>query len=321
MTSLSGLERTVKKHVFPYRFMVAGGMVKSTGDMRKLALTEVIPDWGSFTTHRQMGNGDRDYHAEYTVVDGVRVLIFTLNSIGLTNPGMEYVEEHGPELAKIYAGYGKPLCVNVSGESVDDTLHLMKRALMCGASMITVNLACPNKFQGDSKPIPMLCYDPEAVEELCQRAETEIGSVPQIIIPKISMGMPRPLLTLIRTNIAASKVFDGVETGNTVPNGLMYLPNGETAIKTANGITRGGMGGPANHALALDHTEFMASLFTPIGKIVIGTGGAMDAPSVQRLIHAGATFVRTASGWRENGEDPTWMRDIHMEMADALSTH
>jgi len=290
--------------------MVAGGMVKTAPHMRQLAPTEVNPDWGSFTTLLQTGNGGRDYHAHYVEVDGVRVLMATYNSIGLTNPSMEYVEKHGPELAKIYADQGKPLCVNVSGEGVDDTMQLLKRALMCGASMITVNWACPNKFHGNSKPIPMLCYDPEAVGELCDRADREIGRVPQIIIPKVSMGMPRPILTHIRTKIAASVTFDGVETGNTVPNGLMYLPNGETAIKTANGITRGGIGGPANHALALDHIEFMAEALTPLGKIVIGTGGATDAPSVQRLIHAGATFVRTASGWRESGEDSNWMQGI-----------
>jgi dihydroorotate dehydrogenase len=211
---------------------------------------------------------------------------------------MVYVENHASVILNLYAGAGKPLIVNISGNGVDDTIELLKRAIACGFKIIKVNGACPNK-PGQ----PMICWDKNAVNEFFQRIEREIDAADVIVWWKVSLGMPLELLDHNLNWVIQSSVVAGIVTGNTVPNVRLLHPDGTPAINTANGITAGGMAGPAVHALALDAIEYCAPKM-PAGKIVIGCGGFGSAPSILRGIRAGATLIGMQSAWRESGFNP-----------------
>lgn len=311
MDTFSKLVRKVGNVTFPYPVMLAGGVVKTAQHARSLVDSDVIPEWGSFTADACTGNGGRDYHAEYhRCANGEKVLLYTQNSLGLPNPGMEHAERHAADLIARYRDRGKPLAINVSGEGVDDLLSLVKRAIKCGFPVITANGSCPNKSDKEARPLPILCFDTQSVDEFFDRAEREIGKTDQVLLWKVSAGLPRPVLEHNRRRVAESSLFTGIVTCNTFPNTLDYNDDGRTTILTdKNKITRGGMGGPAVQPIALDHSEFCA-LGMPPGKIVVGAGGAGTADDVRKFFRAGATLVQINSAYRESGEDPEFITNI-----------
>lgn len=317
MIELKRLERTIKGIHFPYPVMVAAGVVKTFEQARALADTDVIPELGSFTTEECAGNGGRDYHAEYAELPGYgRVLLYTQNSLGLPNPGMKHIEQHGRELIRRFADQGKPIAVSVSGESIEDTVTLVKRAIEVGFPIVTVNGSCPNRIQSEFRPIEIMCFDTEAVATLITRLDAEVGVTNTVVLLKVSAGMPRHTLLNITIRVGSSRIFDGLVTCNTVPNTLNYRADNMPTILTEKGFrTRGGMGGPAILPIALDHTEFAAHAL-PAGKFVIGVGGIGNAYSANKFFSRGAVLTQINSAYREAHEDPGFMTSLLLELAE-----
>ncbi|HEY4502443.1 MAG TPA: hypothetical protein VJH21_01270 [Candidatus Paceibacterota bacterium] len=305
--TLTGLSRTVKGVHFPYPLMIAGGVVKEVGSLLRFAPTEIIPDWGSIETVASPGNGGRDYYASYGPDERLR---YGLNCLGIPNPGMDYVEEHARETIKLYEGYGKPLACNVSGKSPEDLVQLIARAVKCGFPVVTGNGSCPNQ-----KGHPILCFDTDAVDYVFTRVEEELGKTDAVIFFKVSLGMPRNILAHCKKRVADSKTFTGIITGNTVPNCFDFLENGAPAIQTENGITVGGLSGPAILPIALSDIRFCAEDM-PRGKIVVGCGGASNATDVRKMFSAGATLVQINTAFREAHEDPTFVQGILMGLVN-----
>lgn len=309
------MQRTVKGVVLPYPIMIGGGVVKAQRGTKFYAPTDVIAEWGSITTDSKSGNGGRDYYAHYEESNGQRVLTYALNSIGLTNPGIGYVEKQAREEIARYSDQGKPLPINISGEGVDDTLVLMERALACGFPIITVNTACPNKVGKDMKPMPVMCFDIDSMGTLIMQAERIIGRSESIIMLKVSTGLPMSTLAGICTLLKTSSTFDGIITGNTVPNGFSMLEDGSPAIKTDNGITVGGVSGPAIKPLSLSQTKFAADILGE-NKVVWGCGGAQTAEDVREYFRVGAQVVQIVTAFREHDEDPVFIRRLLEDLID-----
>ena len=296
------------------RIMVAGGAIKTAEHVKKLArVPNFSGEWGSITTPMLPGNGGRDYYEHYE--DGLGgSLEFALNSLGLPNPGMDYVEKHAKDLIMLWADNGKTLPINISGNGANDTIILLQRALRAGFRLITVNGACPNKVDQ-----PILCYDKGAVDEVFYYTDNIIRETDAVILWKVSLGMPRPILAYNRACVANSKTFSGIITGNTIPNGLYYLKDGTSAVKTTNGITRGGVSGPAVRPIALDHTQFCAEGM-PEGKIVLGCGGISTLSEVLQFIDgAGADGVQMQTAWRKEGGRPEFVIDLMTDLHDRRS--
>lgn len=303
---LKDLVHQVGKVTFPHRIIVPGGTFKTAEQLRKVLPTEIIPEWGSITTNPSNGNGGRDYHAEYRG----SVLICTTNSLGLPNPGMTYVEQHAADLIREYDDGGKPLIINISGNGIDDTMALLRRAIACGFKVITINGACPNK-PGQ----PMICWDKAAVDELFECIDREVGATDVVILWKVSLGMPMDLLEHNRYKVAYSTSVTGIVTGNTIANFRLQLDDGGTAIKTERGIMAGGLAGPLVQGFALDAVGYCA-LQMPAGKIVLGIGGISTARHVERFLRAGATLVGIQSAFREANESPQFIQDILTELIE-----
>ena len=316
MNELSKLAVAVKKVIFPHPIIIEGGIYKTAEQIREVAPSDAIPSWGSMTTDGGDGNGGgRDYHAEYYNCDsGHRVLLYTQNALGLPNPGMKYAEKHAPELIPLYDDLGKPLILNISGQSVDDLLQLLKRAIAAGFRVIVVNGSCPNK-----KGMPILCYDTDAVSEFFHRADREIGPVEAVILWKVSLTLPRPILQHNCMQVVASQVFNGIINGNTIPNALQYDERGKTTILTEkNKITRGGMGGPAVQPFAIDQTEFCAAQLPP-NKIAVMTGGIGDVAGIRKAFQAGATLVGMNSCFSElGGQRPEFVTELLVQLTESV---
>jgi dihydroorotate dehydrogenase len=225
---------------------------------------------------------------------------------------MDHVEEHAGELIALYQAAGKPLIINISGKDVDDTIDLLKRALQCRFPVVVVNGACPNKRER-----PILCHDPEGVGELFSRAEDEIQESHSLILWKVSNGMPRSLLAQNCDLVARSWHFEGIINGNTFPNCLDYLPDGKTAIETANGFNRGGMSGPAILPIALDQVEFCAKRLPP-SKVVVGCGGITTPQDAMKFFRAGARLVQFNTVFREAAEDPQFVTSFLHDLYELM---
>ncbi|MBP9669699.1 MAG: hypothetical protein KBE09_05425 [Candidatus Pacebacteria bacterium] len=303
---------------FPYPLMVAGGIVKTVDHAQRLIAADTMFEWGSFTTDESLGNGGRDYYAAYTA-HSTHELDFTLNSIGLTNPGMKYAEKHGPELCVRARDKGHTFWINLSGVSVRDTVALIKRAIAAGFKIITVNGSCPNRpdHGGKGRAMPILCYDTDATSELFAALDKEIGPTEAIILWKISAGMPQPTLEHNIRLVATSQVMSGMVACNTVPNGFALLDDGKPAIQTNNGIIRGGVGGPAIFPIVLGHVHSCATMLHDSGKMVIGTGGVHSAERIRAMRRAGAFITQTNSTFREANENPTIIRDLLQDLIES----
>lgn len=299
---------------FPYPTMVAGGIVKTVDHAKLLIAADTMFEWGSFTSDESLGNGGRDYYAAYSGHE----LDFTLNSIGLTNPGMKYAERHGHELRARARDAGHTFWINISGQSVRDTVTLIKRAIAAGFEIITVNGSCPNRpdHVGKGRAMPILCYDIDATAELFDALEREAGYNVPLIFWKISAGMPQPTLEHNIKLVASSSVVSGMVACNTVPNGFDLLPDGKPAIQTDNGIMRGGVGGPAIFPIVLGHVHSCATMLKDSGKIVIGTGGVNSAARIRNMKRAGAFMTQMNSAFREANENPAYIRDLLLDLAE-----
>lgn len=312
--NLKGLERRILDVTFPYPVIVAGGIYKTAAHVGMIVDTDVIPEWGSITTEPKPGNGGRDYYAEYRDVPYQgRVLIRTLNSIGLTNPGMKHVEKHAAELLKRYEDAGKPLILNVSGESVDDLLELVERAIAAGFRVIVMNGACPNGANSDGSRIPILCWDKASVAYFFAECDRRFARSGAVLFWKISNGITEELLEFNTTCVLNSFACSGIVNGNTVPSIELTLPNGEPAIKTDNGFTKGGLAGPAIQMSALRQTAYSASRFND-AKVVVTCGGVSTAKHVLLAFDSGGYMVALNSAFREAGERPRFITNLLDEL-------
>src|SRR6202023_1281475 len=69
-----------------------------------------------------------------------------LNSIGLQNPGVDWVAEH---YAPRFAEWGVPVIVNVAGEDAEDYVQCVRRLEnVAGIAGIELNISCPNIAHG-----------------------------------------------------------------------------------------------------------------------------------------------------------------------------
>ncbi len=314
--NLQGLERRILGNVLPHPVIVAGGVYKTAAHVGLVCDTDVIPEWGSITTDPRPGNGGRDYYAEYRDVPHQgRVLIRTLNSLGLPNPGMKHVEKHAADLLKRYEDAEKPLILNVSGENADDLLELVERAIAAGFKMIVMNGACPNGANSDGSRIPILCWDKASVAYFFAECDRRFSGSRAVLLWKISNGITEELLEFNTLAVLNSFACQGIINGNTIPNVGLTLPDGEPAIKTTNGFTKGGLAGPAIQMSALRQTSYSASALRHT-KVAVACGGISTARHVLLALACGAWAVEVNSAFREAGERPKFITDLLVELVD-----
>lgn len=152
----------IGSHVFSTRIMNAGGTIK---DMPRLMNYVKCPDtgaveFGSYTMPALDGNPGHPFYPD------PRGLY--LNSIGLTNGGKKFIDEHFRELAEVAYAYNKIVIGNCAplkdpSEAVELTLAFFEN----GADISNVNLGCPNVWnKGEQKII--LSFLPKKIRELLQ---------------------------------------------------------------------------------------------------------------------------------------------------------
>ena len=98
---------------------------------------------------------------------------FSLNSMGLPNPGADYYRKNLPEMVKLAHQARKPLFVSVAGFTHEEYADLTVLAFDGGADLVELNLACPNVWQGSSQK-RIACFDSKLVSEILRTVEEKV---------------------------------------------------------------------------------------------------------------------------------------------------
>ncbi len=224
-----------------------------------------------------------------------------VNSIGLQGPGVDqFLAKDLPWLVE----QGARAVVSIAGVSVDDYAKLATKLRDSGgASMIEVNISCPNVEDRGQ----VFACDPKAAFSVVQavRRATK-GDVP--IFAKLS-----PDVTDI-VEIAAACVdagADGLSMTNTL---LGMVIDTDTLRPTLAGVT-GGLSGPAIRPVALRCVWQVHAAMPDVP--ILGMGGIRTGLDALQFVLAGASAVSIGT---EVFHDPTAPVRVLAELTTALAS-
>jgi len=200
-----------------------------------------------------------------------------LNSIGLQNPGIDWVADH---YAPIFATWRIPAIVNVAGADVEDYITCVRRLEgVAGVAGIELNISCPNIAHGLDHG-----RDPDAAARLMEavRACTE-----RSVMVKLSPNVT-DIGAVARAVERAGA--DAVSAVNTYVGMKIHRASGTPVLPNATG----GLSGPAIHPLAL---AAVAGVRAAVRIPVVAAGGidGLDAALDFFAVGADAIQVGTAS--------------------------
>ena len=244
-----------------------------TSDMDLGRLGGVIPK--TVTRWPREGNPEPRWHPSsfrQALEAGETIL---LNSIGLTNPGIEAALS---DLASQWTGYGTTVLFSLSADSVDQfgEMAAMSRAAS-GFQALELNLSCPNVENG-----AMFGHNADltaaAVDAV--KANTDLP-----VIAKLAPNVPN-FTEIAKAAVAAGA--DALTISNTLPAMAIDV---ETRKPVLGGIT-GGLSGPALRPVSLALVYLTAQV---VDVPIIGVGGIFQAEHALEYILAGATAVQVGS--------------------------
>lgn len=198
-----------------------------------------------------------------------------LNSIGLQNPGVEWVREH---YAPRFTVWRVPVIVNIAGESADDYVHCVRRLEgVAGIAGVELNISCPNIAHGLD-----FGRDPDAAARL-------VAAV-RLVTTRSVMVKLSPNVTDI--GAVARAVEDAGADSVSAVNTYVGMKIHRASLRPVLPHGSGGLSGPAIHPLAL---AAVADVRAAVRIPVVGVGGIVDADSAFDFFVAGADAVQVGT--------------------------
>jgi dihydroorotate dehydrogenase len=268
-----------------------GGTCKTIEDVKKFVHynLEAI-EIGSITESQRSGNEGNTFYPGMN---------FTLNSLGLPNPGKEYYEKHLPEMVKIIHTANMACIVNVAGLSDTEYADLTKLAFKCGADYVVLNYGCPNIYVEKIQK-GILTYDSDGFKSITKsvlRENEEHAKSGQIGIKLSPVLDPRyinVITSFVNSDLDPYHRIGFITTQNTVPNCYDEDEKGTRVISPGNG--HAGMAGQAIFPMALSQVRQFRALLNEDTKI-IGVGGVSSGLDMQKMLRNGANLVQVVSAY------------------------
>lgn len=202
-----------------------------------------------------------------------------LNSVGLTNPGVNVVAgEKIPHLKHQYPDL--PLVASIGGASVEDYVMVTERLAATGlVDALELNISCPNVKHGGMA----FGTDPQVAEKLTKAVKAASGDVPVYV-----------KLTPNVTDIVeiAQAVEAGGADGLSMINTLLGMKINLKTRKPVLGNIMGGLSGTAIKPLAI---RMIYQVSHAVNIPIIGEGGISSAEDVIEFFLAGASGVQVGS--------------------------
>ena len=214
----------------------------------------------STTLFPRLGNPTpRFYHSKH----------WTLNSIGIENPGIETVlREYAPK----WKDSQVPIILSIAGESIDEYLQITRKiGVNDNVSALELNISCPNIENGME-----IGQDPSMTKKLVEAMKKET-SMP--IIVKLS-----PNVTDIRPIALAAE--EGGANALTLTNTLFGMKLNNDTGQSVLGTMGGGISGFALKPIAL---AMVWKSYQIVNIPIIGVGGISNINDALEYMHAGAT--------------------------------
>ena len=260
--------------------MIASGTFGYDGYGRGLApdaplgtLGAVLPK--TVTRHARVGNPEpRWFPASFR--EGLQAGETTLlNSVGLTNPGIEAAMA---DWAPLWDQSEANIVISIAGDSPEQWEEMTSLTQgVQGFSAIELNLSCPNVDDG-----AMFSHYPRLTEAAISgvRRQTDLP-----IWAKLSPNVP-DICEIAHAAVNAGA--DALTISNTIPAMHVDVETGRAVLGTG----YGGLSGPALRpiAMALVHKAAQA-----VNVPIIGVGGIMNGRHAAEYLMAGATAVQVGS--------------------------
>lgn len=243
---------------------------------------------GSFTLEKRVGNSGDVYDTQKG--------LFSLNSMGLPNPGADYYRKYLPEMVKTAHEKGKPLFVSVAGFTPDEYAELASLSLKSGANLIELNLGCPNIWEGRQQK-HIACFYPLIVEEILRCVEERVGEKAKISVKLSPFSNPSNLKDVAQV-IERSELVKAVVSMNTFPNAFAYDESGKPLITPGGGLS--GLAGPAIKPIGLGQIKQLRA-FLPDRIDLVGVGGIVTAEDILDYLRVGAKAVQVATIFLDRG--------------------
>ncbi len=308
------LERKVGKLTFANPLVLGAGTCKTEEDVKHALNTAVAGiEIGSITPKPRPGNtGGALFYAHY--VSGVP--LYTLNSLGMPNPGKEAVGKWVPDAIALAHDKGKLIGANIAGDSVEEIAVMVLWALELGFDWVTINAGCPNKWveqNGVLVPASILSFDMENIAELMHFCAERIGATDTEVWWKSS-----PINDTVEAQpemwefVAGCPTITGQVPDNTVPHCFAFNRKAgyrthEAAIHVGGGYA--GMGGPATKPKALGDVGRLRAAhgerFT-----IVGAGGVTYGEDIVDYLCQEADIVQFTSAW--------WMSNFDKNLPGGL---
>ncbi|MDO8663793.1 MAG: dihydroorotate dehydrogenase [Candidatus Wildermuthbacteria bacterium] len=288
---------------FDNLLMNAAGTCKKIDEVKELARAPTAAVVvGSITIEQRSGNEGE----VFCPFPG----LYTLNSLGLPNPGAPYYWQNIPEMVEIAHKAGKPLFVSVAGFTPSEYAVLAKLVLGRGADLVELNLGCPNIWQGNQQK-RIASFDPELVRAILQCVQEEIGPEANVAVKLSPFSDPFALGEVAKV-IGQSRLVKVVTASNTFPNALVLDGRGKPRITPGGGLA--GLGGPAMKPINLGQVRQLRSLL-PERIHIIGVGGIERGGDVFDYEKVGVAAVQIATILFERG--PRVFEDLLIQLMQA----
>ena len=201
-----------------------------------------------------------------------------LNSVGLTNPGVDQVVE--VKLAELRKKYPDlPIIASVGGETIDDYLYVAEKlASSQTVNALEINVSCPNVKAGGMQ----FGIDPKIVEELTAKIK-QIVNIP--IYVKLT---PNVTDVVMIAKAAEAGGADGLSLINT----LLGL---DIEVRTRKAVLGNGMGGLSGNCIRPVALRMVYQIRQETNLPIIGMGGIRSVTDVVKFFLAGANAVAIGS--------------------------
>ena len=227
------------------------------------------------TVHERLGNArPRIAHAP----------AWTMNSIGLANPGIETVlRDYAPQ----WTGWQVPVVLSIAGESVEE-FHTLASAVdgTPGIAGIEINVSCPNVAGGlDFAQSPQLTGD---------------------VVRAVASATGLPIIAKLSPNVSdivpiAQAAEEAGAHALTLTNTLIGMALDRGTATSVLGTATGGISGPALKPIAL---AMVYKAYQAVRIPIIGVGGVETTDDALDYLHAGATAVQVGTANFTNPRAP-----------------
>ena len=269
---------------------------------------------GSWTLEKRLGNaaqfGEPTHYYDQQKQE-------MTNALGLPNVGLDIGEKYVSEILDI-AG-GKPVIFSVSPapgaeslkDSIQQSIELVDRLLQVGASLLELNLSCPNIVSDDGRRKSILGYDLESMQKLSQtlnqlpdreRLKNHLG----LKLPPYIQPAERQTLDEMATLIKEMPV-GFLTVCNTIAGSRPLNKEGAPILSVPGGA--GGLSGPATRTEGRQQLELWRQRM-PEDLPIISALGIYDGSEIDERQFLGACLCGVNTRLYRSSNWPKTITDI-----------